>query len=610
MSQVSIIDIEGNHPQIPTQFDANVGFAIPIGNLLEILGEAVVAGAVPVQTVGSGNTITTQVQISQAIASTNSANVGLAAFNSADFSVDANGFVSILGSAATQSVDVDTSTPPGTDPVVPNGSGIIIATGGQVAAGSTANVIRTNSLAANSYTIQIQRSSAQAVSTLGANGVAHFNSSQFTVDGNGYVALTGPGQAIDSFTTDVSGPISPDGAGNVAFTGATNIFSDGSVANTMRLNLQGTNHALFVGRGANTTSAQLGVGTNGQVLIAATGADSAFSTLTSSDSSITFTTGVNSLSLQVAGGTTVGKTITGDTGGALSPTAGNWNLLGSGSITTAGSGSTLTTQLTGLTNHAILVGAGTTTITKVGPSATAGQVFQSGGSSADPLFSTATYPSVATGTGTILRADGTNWAATTATYPATTTVSQLLYSSSTNVVSGLSTANNGVLTTNGSGVPSIDTTNFQVLTTGVQMKGNNANTAPPAGFIGEQIRATSTLASGSVSLVNNITTNVLSINLSAGIWDISGVVAVNANGATWTRYQGGISTTSATIGTQGDNFGDGPIPLNAIRDSLITIPSWRLLTTGASTTVYLVAVATVTVANGAGYGRISATRVG
>lgn len=42
---------------------------------------------------------------------------------------------------------------------------------------------------------------------------------------------------------------------------------------------------------------------------------------------------------------------------------------------------------------------------------------------------------------------------TTATYPATTTVSQLLYSSSANVVAGLATANSSVLVTNGSGVP-------------------------------------------------------------------------------------------------------------------------------------------------------------
>lgn len=124
-------------------------------------------------------------------------------------------------------------------------------------------------------------------------------------------------------------------------------------------------------------------------------------------------------SVTISASGALGQTITGDSGGALSPTAGNWNLSGSGSITTSGSGSTLTTQLTGLTNHALLVGAGTTTITKVGPSATSGQVLQSAGASADPAFSTATYPSTATGTGKILRADGTNWVATTATFPDT-----------------------------------------------------------------------------------------------------------------------------------------------------------------------------------------------
>lgn len=45
--------------------------------------------------------------------------------------------------------------------------------------------------------------------------------------------------------------------------------------------------------------------------------------------------------------TNVGQTITGNTGGALSPTAGNWNIVGTGAITTSGSGSTLTISSTG-----------------------------------------------------------------------------------------------------------------------------------------------------------------------------------------------------------------------------------------------------------------------
>lgn len=61
-----------------------------------ILGGTVVAGTSPVATSGSASTLTINVQRSQAIASTDSTKIGLASFNSSDFSVDANGFVSIV----------------------------------------------------------------------------------------------------------------------------------------------------------------------------------------------------------------------------------------------------------------------------------------------------------------------------------------------------------------------------------------------------------------------------------------------------------------------------------------------------------------------------------
>lgn len=60
--------------------------------------------------------------------------------------------------------------------------------------------------------------------------------------------------------------------------------------------------------------------------------------------------------------------------------------------------------------------------------------------------------------GNLLRSDGTKYANTTATYPATTTVNQLLYSSAANTVGGLATANNGVLVTSGAGVPNFSST--------------------------------------------------------------------------------------------------------------------------------------------------------
>lgn len=91
--------------------------------------------------------------------------------------------------------------------------------------------------------------------------------------------------------------------------------------------------------------------------------------------------------VQIAGSSSTLSTLTGNSGGTVSPTAGNINTLGAGSITIVGTPgtSTLTTELTGLTNHNVLVGAGTTTITNVPPS-TAGFVLTSNGASADPSF--------------------------------------------------------------------------------------------------------------------------------------------------------------------------------------------------------------------------------
>lgn len=315
MSQVSIIDIEGNNPQIPTQFNANIGFAIPIGNQLNIYGSTEVPGATPVFTTGAGNTLTVNVQRAQAIAATNATNVGLSAFNSAQFTVDANGFVSIIsGGTGIDSIGVQI----GTNPITPTGAGLVTINGAVVAAGT--NPVRSDGTGANTMAIEIQISQALAATDVTRIGLSNFNSAQFSVDANGFVSLAGGGLAVDSFTPNSgTSPVVPDAAGNIV--------------------LQGT-----------------------------------------------------------------------------------------GSLTVVGGLNSLTPQLTGLTNHAVLVGAGTATITNVGPTATIGQVLQSAGAAADPAFSTATYP-------------------------LTTTINQILYSSAANTVTGLATANRAVFTTTAAGVP-------------------------------------------------------------------------------------------------------------------------------------------------------------
>lgn len=92
-----------------------------------------------------------------------------------------------------------------------------------------------------------------------------------------------------------------------------------------------------------------------------------------------------------------------------------------------------TAGITGTTTqYDVIVGAGANSVGSVG-TGSAGQVLQSGGNAANPAYSTATYPATATGTGKILRADGTNWAASTATYPDTAgTSGNVLKSDGTN----------------------------------------------------------------------------------------------------------------------------------------------------------------------------------
>ena len=53
MSQAGIIDVITNNPSIATQFNADTGFAVPIGNILDIRG----APGSGISTFASGNTI-------------------------------------------------------------------------------------------------------------------------------------------------------------------------------------------------------------------------------------------------------------------------------------------------------------------------------------------------------------------------------------------------------------------------------------------------------------------------------------------------------------------------------------------------------------------------
>lgn len=141
------------------------------------------------------------------------------------------------------------------------------------------------------------------------------------------------------------------------------------------------------------------------------------------------------------------------------------------------------------------------------------------------------------------------------------------------------------------------------------------NSNASAGQVGEVI--TATVASGSsVSLSNGAGTNIASISLTAGDWDVSGQIDFILAGVTATLFQSGISLTSATLPTQPGGGGLGT-------DGLANVP---LLTTvlsatygqpcgpvrvsvASTTTVFLVADGTFSVGTLTAYGTIYARRM-
>ncbi len=85
------------------------------------------------------------------------------------------------------------------------------------------------------------------------------------------------------------------------------------------------------------------------------------------------------------------------------------------------------------------------------PTGTISKVVQSQGVGVALDLTTATYPPTATGTGKILRADGTNWTPSTATYPDTAgSNNNLLTSDGTNWSSAAAAAGSGIITITGS----------------------------------------------------------------------------------------------------------------------------------------------------------------
>ena len=188
-------------------------------------------------------------------------------------------------------------------------------------------------------------------------------------------------------------------------------------------------------------------------------------------------------------------------------------------------------EITTAVGGVLITSAGSVPSFLANPSAT-GRFLQSV-SGAASIWSTAAFPTSVGATGTILRSNGTDWLASTATFADTYAVSTLLYASGSNAVSGLATTNRAALGTSATGVPQ-----WLALTDGQLVIGSTAG-APAA--------ANLTAGTG-VSISNG-----------------SNSITINAGG-------GGMSWTTTAGTTQAAAVNNGYVSGNAAQTTF-TLPA-------------------------------------
>lgn len=139
-------------------------------------------------------------------------------------------------------------------------------------------------------------------------------------------------------------------------------------------------------------------------------------------------------------------------------------------------------------------------------------------------------------------------------------------------------------------------------------KGTATNDSASTGYIGECTESTVAVGSA-VTLTTATAKTVTSISLTAGDWEVHGIVNFLAAAITGTQTLAGIGQTNNSLTglTRGDNRVESPqVPTSAADKSLV-IPGYRLSLSG-TTTIYLIAYATFSAGTLTCNGRISARR--
>ncbi len=146
-------------------------------------------------------------------------------------------------------------------------------------------------------------------------------------------------------------------------------------------------------------------------------------------------------------------------------------------------------------------------------------------------------------------------------------------------------------------------------TGGTAITGTNTNDSAAAGVVGEYVTA-AVLSGSAISLTTATTANITSISLTAGDWDVSGVVSFIPTASTNIGVlASGSSAVSATVSTdEGATTRVSPVavPGALVQSLALTQQRYSLAST---TTIYLIARASFTVSTLTAYGTISARRI-
>lgn len=187
-----------------------------------------------------------------------------------------------------------------------------------------------------------------------------------------------------------------------------------------------------------------------------------------------------------------------------------------------------------------------------------------------------------------------------------TTSTNLVFSTSPTLVTPLlGTPTSGVLTNCSGTAASLTAGNTQSISSAV---GTTAVGNATAGNIGEYISAT---GAGVTQGTSGQFTNVCSISLTAGDWDVSSCLTMNIATSVlnsyWSIASSAYSANTTTDHVLGDNWLAGQAATGNA-DAALTIASWRV-NVNSTTTIYLKGEASWATAAPTYYGRISARRV-